>query len=104
MRAEDWLEKHVNETVKELKAEGKITHSPIPPQRRFGAAAKPSDHDSTLFIRNAERFIQRLRRAKQVRIAVNLYQAGEPIFIFDVTGFEPARVGLPRATPSRSVQ
>lgn len=41
VRAEDWLEKHVNETVRALKAERKITHSPIPTGRKFGAAANP---------------------------------------------------------------
>jgi three-Cys-motif partner protein len=41
VRAEDWLEKHVNETVRVLKAENKITHSPIPAGRKFSAAANP---------------------------------------------------------------
>jgi three-Cys-motif partner protein len=41
VRAEDWLEKHVNETVQELRAEKIIDHSPIPAGRRFGAAANP---------------------------------------------------------------
>jgi three-Cys-motif partner protein len=41
VRPEDWLEKHVNETVKGLKVEGKLDHSPIAPPRKFGAAANP---------------------------------------------------------------
>lgn len=41
VRAEDWLEKHVNDSVRNLKAEGVIAHSPIAPGRKFGAAANP---------------------------------------------------------------
>ena len=41
VRAEDWLEKHVNKIVRDLKAEGRITHSTLPPGRKFGAAANP---------------------------------------------------------------
>jgi hypothetical protein len=41
VRAEDWLEKHVNEIVRTLKSEQTITHSPVPAGRKFSATANP---------------------------------------------------------------
>ncbi|MDD5030572.1 MAG: hypothetical protein PHH58_13915 [Rhodoferax sp.] len=48
----------------------------------------PADNSSeTVFIRNYERFIGKLRKAKIVRISTNVYQEGAPVFEFDVSGF-----------------
>jgi hypothetical protein len=44
VRSEDWLETHVTQVVKRLKAEGKITADPVPgktPARSFTIKAKP---------------------------------------------------------------
>jgi three-Cys-motif partner protein len=44
VRSEDWLEKHVNEVVKQLKKDGKITVDPVPvktPARSFTIVANP---------------------------------------------------------------
>ena len=55
--------------------------------------AKPADHSSeTLFIENYSRFIQQLQKAKEVRIAASIYQAGQRVFQFPVAGFEPKRL------------
>lgn len=53
------------------------------------AAASAADHSSeTLFIRNYTRFIGSVLKAKHVRIAASVYHQGEPMFDFDVEGFD----------------
>lgn len=50
--------------------------------RRF-TMSKPADHSSTLlFFRDAQGFIQAARKAKSIRIAMVVYQAGEPTLEF----------------------
>lgn len=57
------------------------------PQR--WSAGGPSDNRSTvLFLRNEASFVQKLRRAKIVRIQVPVYQEGQPAFEFLVGGFD----------------
>ena len=49
----------------------------------------PSDNSTvTIFIQNYSRFLQKLLKAKRVRIAANIYQQGAPVFNFDVSGFD----------------
>jgi hypothetical protein len=56
------------------------------PQRFSGIG--PADNSSeTVFIRNYSRFEKSLRKSKIVRISVNVYQEGAPVFEFDVSGF-----------------
>lgn len=51
------------------------------------SAAEPADHSTTtLFIRNSQTFVTKLRKAKTVRLAARFYQEGEPVFIFNVAG------------------
>jgi hypothetical protein len=53
------------------------------------SAVGPSDNSTTtLFIRNEARFIQKMRKARIVRIQVPIYQEGEPMFEFHVSGFQ----------------
>ena len=60
------------------------------PQR--WSAIGPSDNSSTLiFLRNEVRFIQLLRKSKVVRLQVPVYQQGEPVFEFNVGGFDWSR-------------
>jgi hypothetical protein len=33
------------------------------------------------------KFVEKLLKAKQVRISTNIYQQGSPVFEFDVSGF-----------------
>lgn len=52
------------------------------------AALSPADNSSeTIFISNYRRFVQKMLKAKRVRISANIYQEGEPVFEFDVSGF-----------------
>jgi hypothetical protein len=55
-------------------------------------AIGPSDNSTTvLFLRNESRFVQKLRSAKIVRIQVPVYQEGEPMFEFEVGGYDHER-------------
>jgi len=56
---------------------------------RFSANG-PADHSSeTIFLANEGSFISKLKKAKRVRLAVEIYQNGAPAFEFDVSGFDP---------------
>jgi hypothetical protein len=56
------------------------------------AAAAPADNSSdTIFFRNYEKFLGKLQKAKRVRIAVDIFQEGAPVFEFDVSGFDRQR-------------
>lgn len=53
------------------------------------SASGPADHSSTvIFLDGYGRFLSSMRKAKRVRIAVNMYQQGAPVFEFDVSGFD----------------
>lgn len=48
----------------------------------------PADNSTeTVFIRNYERFVGKMRKSKIVRISTNIYQEGAPVFEFDVSSF-----------------
>lgn len=54
------------------------------------AANGPADHSSELiFLENYSKFITKLKKAKRVRLSVDIYQNGAPAFEFDVSGFDP---------------
>lgn len=56
------------------------------------SAIGPDDNSSeVIFIRNYGRFVERMLKAKRVRIAVNVYQEGAPTFEFDVSDFDQAK-------------
>jgi hypothetical protein len=56
------------------------------------SAVGSSDNNSTIiFLRNDVKFLQRLRSSKVVRIQVPVYQEGQPIFEFQVGGFDHER-------------
>lgn len=54
----------------------------------FGAADNSTE---SAFLRNYDRFVGRLMKAKRVRISTNIYQEGAPVFEFDVAGFDPEK-------------
>lgn len=55
-------------------------------------ANEPSDHSSTyLFISNYAGFVNKMSKAKKVRIAVDFYQNGTQTFEFNVSGFDQAQ-------------
>ena len=56
------------------------------------SASPASSRNSTLiFINGHDRFVERLRRAQIVRIQPRVYQEGNPIFEFEVGGFDNAK-------------
>jgi hypothetical protein len=56
------------------------------------SAVGPSDNSTTAILLHSEsRFLQRLRKAKTVRIQVPVYQEGSPSFEFDVATFNHER-------------
>lgn len=56
--------------------------------------SEPEDNSSELvFIPGFKTFADRLAKAKRVRIAVNAYQNGQIVADFDVSGFNPDKLG-----------
>lgn len=53
----------------------------------YSAAGAADNSTETIFIRNYSRFIAKMMKAKRVRISMNIYQEGSPVFDFDVSGF-----------------
>ena len=53
------------------------------------SANPAADHSTeTIFIDNYDRFLSKMRTAKQVRISPKVYQQGNVVFTFDVAGFD----------------
>lgn len=71
---------------------------------KYTAASAADNSTETLFIRNYARFFSGMLKAKRVRIAASVYQQGEPIFDFEVAGFDQTKFqpketgGLPSKT------
>lgn len=58
---------------------------------RFAGIGPADNSSETLFIRNYDRLLGKLRKSKVVRLSVNIYQEGAPVFEFDVSGFDLAK-------------
>ena len=58
---------------------------------QFAGVGAADNSTEIVFIRNYERFLGKLRKAKIVRISLNIYQEGAPVFEFDVDGFNQAK-------------
>lgn len=54
----------------------------------YTAVGAADNSTETIFIRNYGRFVEKMLKAKRVRISANIYQEGSPIFEFDVSGFD----------------
>lgn len=54
----------------------------------YSAVGAADNSTETIFIRNYDRFIGKVLKAKKVRIAANVYQQGTPVFDFDVSSFD----------------
>ena len=53
------------------------------------SASTPADNSTeTVFISNYEKFMEKIRKAKMVRVSPTVYQEGAPVFEFDVRGFD----------------
>lgn len=59
--------------------------------QRFSAAGAADNSTETIFVSNYSRFLAAMKKAKKVRIAVEVYQEGSPVFEFDVSGFAEDR-------------
>lgn len=59
--------------------------------QHFDATGAADHSTETLFIQNYDRFVARLRKAKRVRISPQVYQQGNVVFTFDVSGFDAAQ-------------
>lgn len=53
-----------------------------------GAEDNSTEH---VFIQNYDRFIQKMLKARTLRISVNIYQQGAPVFEFDVSDFDQSK-------------
>ncbi|OYT99325.1 MAG: hypothetical protein CFE40_05535 [Burkholderiales bacterium PBB1] len=58
---------------------------------RFSAIGPEDNSSDTVFVRNYDRFTSKLSKAKIVRLSMNVYQEGAPVFEFDVSGFDAAK-------------
>lgn len=58
---------------------------------RFSAVGPADNSSETVFFRNYDRFLGKLRKARIVRISLNVYQEGAPVFEFDVSGFNEVK-------------
>jgi len=65
--------------------------------QRFAAAEPQDNSTTTLFVKEYARFLAGLKKSKRVRIAANVYQAGAPVFEFDVSDFNAASYVPPSA-------
>jgi hypothetical protein len=54
----------------------------------FAASGAADQSSNVVFLGDYNRFLSKLRKAKRVRFAVNIYQQGTPVFEFDVSGFD----------------
>jgi hypothetical protein len=61
------------------------------PAERWAGVGPADNSNTTVFIRNYSRFLQRMRNAKVVRIQIPVYQEGAPTFEFRVRGFDNGR-------------
>jgi len=53
------------------------------------SAAGPEDNSTeTIFINDYSGFVAKMQKVKTVRISVNVFQEGSPVFEFDVSGFD----------------
>lgn len=58
---------------------------------RFAASGAADHSTEVVFINDYTGFISRLKKSKRVRVAVDIYQNGRPVFDFDVSGFDPKK-------------
>ena len=61
------------------------------PPTNYSAVGAADNSTETVFIRNYDRFIGKMLKAKRVRIAANIYQQGAPVFEFDVSSFDQGK-------------
>ena len=63
--------------------------------RNYRGAGAADHSTETVFFRDGRSLFNRLKSAKEARIQFEIYQAGAPTFIFDVSGFDEAKFNKP---------
>lgn len=58
---------------------------------RFSASNAADHSTETIFIKNYSRFMEKMLKAKKVRVSVNIYQEASPVFEFNVSNFDRAK-------------
>jgi len=57
----------------------------------YGADGPEDNSTETIFIRDYNGFVNRMMKAKTIKLSVNVYQQGSPVFEFDVRNFDQAK-------------
>ena len=58
---------------------------------RFSAVGTADGSTETIFLSGHDRFLEKVAKAKRVRISTTIYQQGSPVFEFEVGGFDRGR-------------
>lgn len=58
------------------------------PADSFSAIGPEDNSTETIFIHDYNRFVEKMMKSKRVRLSVPVYQQGNPIWEFDVSGFD----------------
>ena len=58
---------------------------------KFKAVEAADNSTNTIFINNYSRFVEKMLKAKRIRISANIYQEGNPMFEFNVSNFEQSK-------------
>jgi hypothetical protein len=69
---------------------------------RWRAAGSSDGSSNVVFISRSADFVRRLRDARIVRIGLEIYQEGIQVLLFDVAGYDDARVHPPEPRRRRA--
>lgn len=58
---------------------------------KFNAVGAADNSSKTIFLSGHDRFVEKVSKAKRVRLSTTVYQQGSPVFEFEVGGFEKDR-------------
>ena len=70
----------------------------------YPAVGAEDNSGETIFIRNYARFVEKVAKAKRVRISVPVFQQGAPVFEFDVSNFDQRKYRGEPPVPSPSAR
>jgi len=57
----------------------------------YSAVGAADGSATSFFLRNNGRFVEKMLKAKRVRLSTEIYQQGAPVFEFDVSGFDQSK-------------
>lgn len=61
---------------------------------RYSAAESSDNNPKIIFIRDYNKFVENMRNSKTVKISAEIYHEGNPVFEFDVSGFDTSEYPL----------